>query len=124
MIVTAADLSTPAVSIPRVKYFPIELACAGMLPNTVYDIYLDGTPYNAYCKPFGGNLGSPLKSTAQGKLLIQMHVRVRYTQQMLVSHSLTDTNIMTKVHTVTLIDPFNNSSVQTIPITLKSGALT
>lgn len=120
---TAADLTTPATSIPRTKYFPFELYCVGMIPNTVYDIYLDGILWNAYCKPFGGNLGSPLKAGANGKIKIQMHVAVKYSQQYLVKPNTSNTNIMTKTHTVTLIDPFNNSSTMTIPIQLKSGAI-
>jgi len=116
------DLTTSAASFPRQKYFAVPLKCVNCLPNTTYDIYLDGTPWNSYTKPFGGVLGSPLTSRSDGKLFLQVHMRTKYIQNYLVAPTLANTNIMQKTHTITLVDPFNNSSTITIPVTLKAGA--
>lgn len=116
------NTTTPATTIPRQKYFPIEVYCAGMLPNTTYDLYLDGNLWNNYCKPYGGNLGAPLTSGSNGKLIIQMHVKVSYVQNYLAKPTLPNNSITFKNHTITLIDPFNNSSTQTLSILVRAGS--
>lgn len=122
-MVTSIDLTTPASSFPRQKYFGIPFYAAGCLPNTTYDAYLDGTLWNAFCRPQGGVLGSPLISGQNGKIIFTMHLQVKYLQSYLVPPLQSNSNILIKTHTVQLIDPFNNSSTISIPITLKAGSL-
>jgi hypothetical protein len=92
-----------------------------MLPNTVYDAYMDGAKVNAFCKPYGGALGGALKSGANGKLTFQLHLGVTYKQGYLVNPSGGGKNLISSTKTITLIDPFNNSSAFSLPISLKSG---
>jgi hypothetical protein len=122
MIQKAAQLTTPANSTPRTKYFPLELNCANMLPNTTYDAYMDGQLVNAFCKPFGGILGGPLTSNAGGRLTFQLMLSVIYKQQYLVNPGGGSGAVsVASAKTLVLIDPFNNSSTFNLPISLQAG---
>jgi hypothetical protein len=123
MIQTASQLTTPAIGTPRTKYFPIELYCTNMLPNTTYDAYMDGQLVNAFCKPFGGKLGSSLTSGSNGKLTFQLHIGVTYNQDFLVNPAGGGTAILIQgTKTIVLIDPFNNASTFNLPISLQAGS--
>jgi hypothetical protein len=119
---TSSQLTTPAKTINRTKYFPIELYCVNMIPNTTYDAYANGQLINAFCKPYGGNLGSPLTSNASGKLTIQYHASVQYKQQYIINPSVGNNSLVQSSIVINLVDPFNNSSVVKIPLLLKSGS--
>ena len=123
MVQNASQLTSAATSTPRTKYFPIELYCANMLPNTTYDAYMDGVNVNAFCKPFGGGLGSPLTSGSGGKLVFQLHVSVTYKQAYLVNPGGGGTNgtAVSSARVLTLIDPFNRKSTFNLPIALQAG---
>jgi hypothetical protein len=108
-----SQLTTQATSIQKVKYFPIELYCANMLPNTTYDAYLGTQLINSYCKPYGKTLGAPLTSDATGKLRMQYMHSVPYNQSYLVNPSVQVSNLISSNPTISLVDPFGNrSSVQ------------
>lgn len=116
------QLTTQVTSnLSRVKYFPIELYCTNMVPNTNYDAYINGNPVNAFCKPYGGTLGTQLQSDATGKLRMQYMHSVQYTQQFLVNPKASNTNLIQSTLSITLIDPFNNSSTAKIPLLMKSS---
>jgi hypothetical protein len=119
-----AQLTTPQTSnISRTKYFPIEVSCSNMFPNTTYDAYADGQIINAFVKPFGGVLGGPLTANSSGKLTFQYHVGIPYNQSYLVNPNVSNTNLVESSITLTLVDPYNRSSTKTIPLLFKSGSL-
>lgn len=118
---TSPALTTPTSTINRVKYFPIELHCTNMIPSTVYDAYANGVLINAFCKPYGGVLGAPLKSTVGGKLTFQYHAAVPYRQTYLVNPPTSNNATVSTAITINLVDPFNNSSTVSIPLLFKSG---
>lgn len=119
---TADQLTTQATSIAKVKYFPIELYCSGMLPNTTYDAYANATLINAFCRPYGGRLGSPLTSNSSGALVFQYLSSVQYAQQYVVNPPVSNNNLISSAITIHLVDPFNHSSTINIPLVLKSGS--
>ena len=116
----SGSLTTQATSIQRVKYFPIELYCANMIPNTTYTAYVNGQNVNQFCKPYGGKLGAPLTSNAAGKLRLQYMMSVAYNQNFLVPPAL-NTNMIQTTQTITFVDPFNKSSTANLPLFLRSG---
>lgn len=118
---TAAQLTTQANSINRTKYFPIEFYCTNMLPNTTYNAYIDGILINAFCKPFGGKMGSPLTSDGTGKLLVVYMFSIPYVQSFLVNPNVPNNNLIQFSKTVTFVDPFNRSSTVQFPFCVKSG---
>ena len=116
-----ASLTTPATTFPRTKYFPIELYLANMLPNTTYDAYVDGQLVNAFCRPFGGNLGSPLTSDVNGRLIVQYQVAVPYNQQFIVNPVASNTNLVSAQKIISFVDPFGKTSSTVLPFILKSS---
>jgi hypothetical protein len=115
-----ASLSTPARSIAKVKYFPVELYCTNLIPNTQYNIFANNINVNQFCKPFGGKLGSPLVSNSSGMLIIQYMAAAPYIQQYLVNPSSSNGSISPTKTTITLVDPFNNSSTGYITVNYKT----
>ena len=91
-----------------------------MMPNTTYNVYVDGQLVNAFCKPYGGKLGSPLTSDATGKLRAQFMFSVQYLQKYLVNPKANN-NLISSSKTITFIDPYNQSSTASIPLLMKSA---
>lgn len=120
MIVSPSALTVQANQIVRTKYFPIEFYLANMLPNTAYDAYIDGQLVNAFCKPFGGLLGDPLKSDSTGKLRVQLHYSVQFSQQFLTTPNLNN-KLIESSKTITFVDPFNRKSTANIPFLIKAS---
>lgn len=91
--IDSAQLTTQITRVDKTKYFPVEIACANMKPNVTYHAYYDGILVDAFCKSYGKNLGDPLTSDANGKLMIQFHLAVQYKQQYLAVQSPDNNNI-------------------------------
>lgn len=121
---TTSSLTSQATSVAKVKYFPIEIYCANLLPNTTYDAYANNQLINSFCKPWGGKLGSPLTANSSGKLLFQYMTSVQYEQTYLVNPSVANNNLINTAITFSLVDPFNRASTISIPFILKSGSST
>ncbi len=115
-----SELTTPVSVIQKTKYFPAEIFVANMLPNTVYDAYVGGQLVNAFCKPWGGNLGSPIKSDQTGKVRFQYMMSVNFNRQFHMPPTANNALIESTV-TITLIDPFNRSSSANIPVLFKAS---
>lgn len=116
----SSQLTTQATSINRVKYFPIELYCTNMLPNTKYDAYLGTQLIDAFCKPYGGTLGAPLLSDSTGKLRLQFMHAVPFKQSFLVNPSTKTSNLINANPTISFVDPFGNRSTIQINIVMAS----
>lgn len=124
MVTTFTDprLTTPATSIPRVKYWPLEVYCCNCLPNTNYDAYANNVNINAFCKPYGGKLGQQLQANSSGRLLFQYMMAIPYNQNYVVQPSVNAASAMvSSVMNISLVDPFGNQSTVAIPMALKSG---
>lgn len=122
-IISSAQLTTPATKLGRTKYHPVELYCTNMIPGTQYNAYYDGVLVNAFCKPFGGNLGDNLLSSAQGKLTILFLMSISYNPKYLVVPTNTNnsnSNIYVQNKQFQLIDAFGRSSITYIPTVLKA----
>lgn len=119
---SSQQLQTQATKIAKTKYFPIELHCSNMIPGTTYDAYANSVLINAFCRPYGGRLGSPLTSNSQGQLTFQYLASVNYVQSYVVNPQVGNNNLIESGITIHLVDPFNNSSTYTIPMTYKSGS--
>jgi hypothetical protein len=117
---SSSTLTTQAKSINRVKYFPIEVYCANMLPNTTYDVYLGTQNVDAFCKPYGQKLGAPVTSDAGGKLRMQYMHSVPYNQVFLVNPSPGTSNLISSTPTLTFVDPFGNRSSTQLNILMAS----
>lgn len=116
---TADSLVTPAQKIQKSRYFSIELQCVDMIPNTTYDMYVDGVLMNAFCKPYGKNLGDPMIAGQDGKLLVQYHMSIQYNQQYLMTKA--DTNgYLAKTQQIEFRDPSGKSSITYLPIRMKA----
>ena len=119
-VVQPSALTTQATSIARVKYFPIEVYCANMIPNTTYDAYVNGQLVNAFCKPYAGKLINTLTSNAQGKLRFQYMMSVAYNQNFLVP-PVVNSNIINATQSINLVDPFGRSSTYKLPVMLRTA---
>lgn len=118
--VTSSNLTIPATRIEKVRYFPIELRCVGMFPNTTYDFYVDGVLMNAFCKPFGKNLGAPMIAGQDGTLLVQYHMSLAYNQQYL-QNKVDENGYVAQNKMFEFRDPNGNSSVTYYPVRLKAS---
>jgi hypothetical protein len=118
--VTNSTLTTAAQKIKKVRYFSVEIYTAGMLPETQYDFYVDGVLSNAFCRPFGKNLGAPLVSGKDGKLLVQYHMSIPYDQQFLTAKvDAEESGYMAKSNMFEFVDPLGNRSQTYYPIRIK-----
>jgi hypothetical protein len=115
-----SELTTRVFVVQKTKYFPIEIFAANLLPNTAYDAYVGGQLINAFCKPWGGNLGSPIKADNTGKIRFQYMMAVNYNKQFHVQ-PLANNAVIESTVTITLIDPFNRSSSANIPVMFKAS---
>lgn len=114
------QLTTPNVgSIGRTKYFPIEIFCTNMRPNTTYDAYFDGVLVNAFCKPWGGDLGAALTSDDNGRLMVLFLFSIQYYQQFLMVQNV-DKNTVNASKVFELRSPTGTSSITYIPMVLKT----
>lgn len=52
------------------------LAAIHLKPETIYEIFLNGEPYNWACQPWGKNLGEPLVSTKEGSCLFRLLLEI------------------------------------------------
>lgn len=123
--VSSDQITTPTTRVQRTRYVPLEMVCTNMVPNTTYNVYFQSILVNAFCKPFGGNLGAPLVSDSNGRLVFQFHMAMQYRQNYLVApgnpHVVTNkSNITTQPKTLHLIDAFGNSSKTFIPMVIKA----
>jgi hypothetical protein len=116
--ITNSTLTTPAQKVQKVRYFAIELLCASMIPNTQYSFYVDGVLMNDFCRPFGKNLGDPMISGSDGKLLVQYHMSIPYNQQYLTT-KVDESGYMSKTKLFEFRDPNGNSSQTYFPVRLK-----
>lgn len=115
------QLTTPNVgSIGRTKYFPMEIFCTNMKPNTTYDAYFDGVLVNAFCKPWGGDLGASLTSDVNGRLMILFLFSIQYYQQFLMVQT-SDKNMISASKVFELRSPTGSSSITYIPMVLKTS---
>jgi len=120
-IATTIDtLTNPLSKIAKTRYFSVELQCMDMIPNTQYDMYVDGIKMNAFCKPFGGNLGDPLIAGLNGKLLIQYHMAIPYNNQYLTVKP-DEKGYKAKNQMIELRDPNGISSFTYLPIRMKAN---
>jgi hypothetical protein len=76
-----------------------------MIPNTQYDMYVDGVLMNAFCKPYGKNLGNPMISGPDVKLLVQYHMGIPYNHKYLVPPT-NISGLMTNSKMIQFVDPF------------------
>lgn len=120
LALSSTQLTSPATAIGKIKYFPVELSCSNMLPSSPHDVYFEGVQVNAFCKPFGGNLGDPIISNEMGQLHILFLMSVQYNQQYLVSHTTQD-NLVSMKKTLEFRDSTGQSSVSYIPMMIKAG---
>lgn len=116
--ITDTSLITAAQKIKKVRYFSVELQCVNMLPNTQYSFYVDGVMMDAFCRPFGKNLGDPMIAGEDGKLLVQYHMGIPFDQQYLTS-KVDESGYMAKTKMFEFRDPSGNASVTYYPIRLK-----
>ena len=119
-MIDSNQLTTQATSIQRVKYFPVELFCTNMMPNSPYDIYVDDVLVNDFCKPYGGNLGDDLISDANGKLRIQWMFSINYNQNYL-SNQNNSTGVVNSTKTIRFVDPHGRESLTYMPILMKAS---
>jgi hypothetical protein len=118
--VTNATLTTAAQKIKKVRYYSVEVFSAGMLPETQYDFYVDGVLSNAFCRPFGKNLGDPMISGKDGKLLVQYHMSLPFDQQFLISKiDAQESGYMAKSKMFEFVDSKGNRSQTFYPVRLK-----
>ena len=116
--ITEDVLTTSTTKVLKTRYFSIELQCVSMVPNTQYDIYVEGVLMNAFCKPYGKNLGDPLISGPDGRLLVQYLMSIPYNQQYLTIKADVS-GYMAKSQMIEFRDPSGRSSVTYIPIRMK-----
>jgi hypothetical protein len=122
MAATNSQLTTPATSIQRVKYFPLEVSCSNMVPGATYDVYANGVNVDAFCKPYGGVLGAPLTANSSGKLTFQYHMAMPYQQSYVVQPMASPTTALVNAAMVlSMVDPFGNKSTINVPLTFKAG---
>jgi len=115
---TSDALTTPTSQITKTRYFSIEITCAGMVPQTQYNAYVDGVLVNAFCKPFGGNLGDPLIAGTNGQLVLQYLMGVPYNQKYVTTPTST-TDLINKPLMITFVDPKGRASTTYLPVILK-----
>lgn len=116
--ITDTSLTTSAQRIKKIRYFSVELQCVSMLPNTQYNFYVDGVMMDAFCRPFGKNLGDPMIAGEDGKLLVQYHMGIPFDQQYLTT-KVDEGGYMSKTKQFEFRDPSGNSSTTYYPIRLK-----
>jgi hypothetical protein len=121
VVLSTTNLTNLTSNISKTKYFSIEIMCVDMQPNTQYDIYADGIKVNAFCKPFGGNLGDALIGGPDGKLLIQYHMQIQYNNRYLSINPDSD-GYMQRNCQIQLVDPNGRSSYTYIPIRMKASS--
>lgn len=118
--VSSDALTTPATNIIKTQYFNVELRCVNMVPNTQYDAYVDGAKVNAFCKPFGGNLGDPLLSGPDGTLVLQYHMGISYVQKYVTKpNTPLQPQLVNKPKMITFVDPKGRMSTTYLPVTMK-----
>jgi len=122
VILQSSDaLTVQASAIQKTKYFPVELHCIDMLPETAYDMYVDGVLQNAFCRPFGGDLGDPLLAGKDGKLTVQWLMAIPYqTQYTTVKPDVS--GFLSKSQIIEFRDPNGLSSFTHLPIRLKASS--
>jgi hypothetical protein len=120
LAISADQLTSASRGLSKTKYFPIELFCSNMLPNTNYDVFYDGIQVNEFCKPFGGNLGDALTSSSDGKLTTIFFLSVQYNQQYLSGTNSMDKLIKSK-KVIEFRSPQGVSSITYLPMLIKSG---
>lgn len=121
--ISPSQLTTQVRVLAKTKYFPLEIQGVGLKPITIYDAYFDGIKVNAFCKPYGKNLGDPMISDDAGKLKIQFHMAIQYNQKYLTApaNASDSSNIFNHHKTFQLTDPSSGkSSLYYIPILLKA----
>ena len=116
-------LTTPnSGTVPKVKYFPVELYCTNMLPNTTYTASVDGINIGPYCKPYGKDLGAALVSDATGKLRAQYMMSINYQTNYLVSPGSSSNNsLLFSSKTIQFTDPLGRISQTYLPVILKTN---
>lgn len=115
------QINTQANSIQRIRYFPVELYCANMMPNTKYNVFMDGQQVNDFCKPFGGTLGDDIIADNNGRITVQLMLGIAYNQSFLVNQTVDETGLVSTAKTVTFVDPHGRESVTYLPIVLKAN---
>jgi len=65
---------TPPPTSSSLSYDYIKMTCTGLRPNTKHSFYVDGVIEVDNVRPFGGNLGDPLISGADGTLVACYHL--------------------------------------------------
>lgn len=118
MTLDANALTTSAKSIKKVRCFPIELSCSDMTINTQYDVYMDGIKINAFCKPYGKNLGDPIISDMNGKAMVLLLLDIQYDANYLTAQN-TNNGYYTQSKIIEFRDPTGRSSRIQLPINLK-----
>lgn len=116
-----AVLTTRINSVTRTKYIPLEIHAISLMNNASYQVYYNGDLVNAFCKPFGGNLGAPLISDVNGKLTFLFMMAIPYNQKYLVNNASVGagTQLSQVTSTLELVAPNGNRSINYIPLTLK-----
>jgi hypothetical protein len=104
--------------IRKTRCFPIELSCSDMPINTQYDVYMDGVKINAFCKPYGKNLGGDIISDANGKIMVLLLLDIPYDANYLTTQNTTE-GYYTQAKIIEFRDPSGKSSKLQLPINLK-----
>lgn len=118
VIQSTGALTTSTNKINKVRCFPIELHCVNMKPLTKYNFYFNGTLMNAFCKPFGKNLGADIIADANGRLTILFLMNISYNDRYVVTQT-DDLSYYTKNNVFEFIDPSGISSKSYLPTIMK-----
>lgn len=111
-------LTTTTKRISKVRCFPMELSCADMPINTQYDVYMDGVKINAFVKPYGKNLGDPIISDANGKIVVLLLLDIPYDANYLTAQKTVE-GYYTQAKIIEFRDPSGRASKLQLPINLK-----
>lgn len=111
-------LTTRTNKISRKKCFVIDLYFVSMLSNTKYDVFLDGINVNAFCKPFGKNLGDSLISSSTGIISANLLMDIEYDNNY-ASLNAGDNVMINKSKLLEVVSPSGVRTGFEIPIILK-----
>lgn len=108
-------LTTATKKVTKTKCFPVELYCTNMKPDTKYDFYCDGVLMNAFCKPFGKNLGDQIISDPNGKVQVLFLFNIEYNENFIINKVVED-GLLTKSRVLEFVSPSGGSSKTYMPV--------
>jgi hypothetical protein len=117
-LVSGGLLTTPASKVVKTKCYPMEIFGTGLSPNTKYDLHYDGINMNAFCKPYGKNLGDQIMSDEQGQCKVLFLMNIEYNLSY-ITNTKTDNTIINRKKIIELINPNGGTSTSTVNIISK-----